>query len=233
MVSLIIDDNKIARSVLRQLASQVKDLTVAGECADADEAYEFLRTSTVDIDLLLLDIEMPGMTGLELVKNLGDKRPVIVFTTSKREYAVEAFDLNVADYIVKPVTPARFIQAMEKVRELLESAREEMKWTNEEFIFIRDSNIVRRLRLDEILYAEAMGDYVKLYTPGKFYAVHTTLKTVEERLPASLFLRVHRSYLVALSKIDTIQDGALIVNGKPLPVADAYRKALNTRMNIL
>ena len=233
MVSLIIDDNKIARSVLRQLASQVKDLTVAGECADAVEAYEFLRTSTVDIDLLLLDIEMPGMTGLELVKNLGDKRPVIVFTTSKREYAVEAFDLNVADYIVKPVTPARFIQAMEKVRELLESAGEEMKWTNEEFIFIRDSNIVRRLRLDEILYAEAMGDYVKLYTPGKFYAVHTTLKTVEERLPASLFLRVHRSYLVALSKIDTIQDGALIVNGKPLPVADAYRKALNTRMNIL
>lgn len=231
MVCLIIDDNKIARSVLRQLASQVKDLTVAGECADAMEAYEFLRTNTVD--LLLLDIEMPGMTGLELVKNLGDKRPVIVFTTSKREYAVEAFDLNVADYIVKPVTPARFIQAMEKVRELLESAGEEMKWTNEEFIFIRDSNIVRRLKLDEILYAEAMGDYVKLYTPGKFYAVHTTLKTVEERLPASQFLRVHRSYLVALSKIDTIQDGALIVAGKPLPVADAYRKALNARMNIL
>ena len=176
---------------------------------------------------------MPGMTGLELVKNLGDKRPVIVFTTSKREYAVEAFDLNVADYIVKPVTPARFIQAMEKVRELLESAREEMSWTNEEFIFIRDSNIVRRLRLDDILYAEAMGDYVKLYTPGKFYAVHTTLKTVEERLPASQFLRVHRSYLVALSKIDTIQDGALVVGGKPIPVADAYRKALNARMNIL
>jgi len=233
MVCLIIDDNKIARSVLRQLASQVKDLTVAGECADAVEAYEFLRTSKEDIDLLLLDIEMPGMTGLELVKNLGDKRPIIVFTTSKREYAVEAFDLNVADYIVKPVTPARFIQAMEKVRELLESAREEMSWTSEEFIFIRDSNIVRRLRLDDILYAEAMGDYVKLYTPGKFYAVHTTLKTVEERLPASQFLRVHRSYLVALSKIDTIQDGALVVGGKPIPVADAYRKALNARMNIL
>lgn len=233
MVCLIIDDNKIARSVLRQLASQVKDLTVAGECADAVEAYELLRTSSSNIDLLLLDIEMPGMTGLELVKNLGDKRPVIVFTTSKREYAVEAFDLNVADYIVKPVTPARFIQAMEKVRELLESAGEEMSWTNEEFIFIRDSNIVRRLKLDDILYAEAMGDYVKLYTPGKFYAVHTTLKTVEERLPASQFLRVHRSYLVALNKIDTIQDGALIVGGKPLPVADAYRKALNARMNIL
>ena len=231
MICLIIDDNMIARSVIRQLASRVKDISIAGECADAVEAYEFLRVNPVD--LLLLDIEMPGMTGLELARNLGDRRPVIIFTTSKRDYAVEAFDLNVADYIVKPVTPARFIQAMEKAREIVESDKEEMKWTNDEFIFIRDSNIVRRLKLDEILYAEAMGDYVKVYTPNKFYAIHTTLKIVEERLPADRFLRVHRSYLVALNKIDTIQDGALIVAGKPLPVADAYRKTLNARMNIL
>jgi DNA-binding LytR/AlgR family response regulator len=231
MVCLIIDDNKIARSVLRQLASQVKDITIAGECADAVEAYEFLRANPVD--LLLLDIEMPGMTGLELVRNLGDKGPVIVFTTSKRDYAVEAFDLNVADYIVKPVTPARFIQAMEKAREILDSGQEEVKWTQDEFLFIRDSNVVRRLKLEDILYAEAMGDYVKIYTPNKFYAIHSTLKTVEERLPADRFFRVHRSYLVALNKIDTIQDGALIVAGKPLPVADAYRKTLNERMNIL
>ena len=231
MVCLIIDDNKIARSVLLQLSSRIKDITIAGECADAVEAYEFLRTNPVD--LLLLDIEMPGMTGLELVRNLGDRRPVIIFTTSKRDYAVEAFDLNVADYIVKPVTPARFIQAIEKAREIIESDKEEIKWTSDEFIFIRDSNIVRRLKLDDILYAEAMGDYVKVYTPNKFYAIHTTLKIVEERLPADRFLRVHRSYLVALNKIDTIQDGALIVAGKPLPVADAYRKTLNARMNIL
>jgi DNA-binding LytR/AlgR family response regulator len=231
MVCLIVDDNKIARSVLLQLSSRIKDLTIAGECSDAVEAYEFLRANPVDI--LLLDIEMPGMTGLELVRNLGDQRPLIIFTTAKRDYAVEAFDLNVADYIVKPVTPARFIQAMEKAREILESNKEEIKWTNDEFIFIRDSNIVRRLKLDDILYAEAMGDYVKVYTPNKFYAIHTTLKTVEERLPADGFLRVHRSYLVALNKIDTIQDGALIVAGKPLPVADAYRKTLNARLNIL
>lgn len=231
MICLIIDDNKIARSVLRQLASQVKDIAVAGECADAVEAYEFLRVNTVDV--LFLDIEMPGMTGLELVRNLGDQRPVIIFTTSKRDYAVEAFDLNVADYIVKPVTPARFIQAIEKAREIIESNKEEMNWTQDEFIFIRDSNIVRRVKLDDILYAEAMGDYVKVYTLNKFYAIHTTLKTVEERLPADRFLRVHRSYLVALNKIDTLQEGGLIVAGKPLPVADAYRKALNARLNIL
>lgn len=231
MNCLIIDDNKIARTTLKQLASQVKDLTVKGECSNAMEAWNLLQEEPVD--LLLLDIEMQGMSGLELTRHLGNKRPVIVFTTSKKEYAAEAFELNVADYIVKPVTPARFIQAIDKVRELLDSGKEEVKYTEDEFIFIRDSNIVRRLSLDDILYAEAMGDYVKLYTPGKFYAIHTTLKAVEERLPPSKFLRVHRSYIVAISKIETIQDGALIVNGKPLPVADAYRSALNKRMNIL
>jgi DNA-binding LytR/AlgR family response regulator len=231
MNALIIDDNTIARSVLKKLSSQLKDIVIAGECATAMEAYNFLQTQAVDI--LLLDIEMPGMSGLELVKNLGAKRPVIVFTTSKKEYASEAFDLNVADYIVKPVTPARFIQAMDKAREIIESGQEEVRWTDEEFIFIRDSTIIRRLKVDDILYAEAMGDYVKVYTPQKFFAIHTTLRTVEERLPASRFFRVHRSYLVALSKIDTIQEGVLIIGDKPIPVADAYRKALNTRMNIL
>jgi DNA-binding LytR/AlgR family response regulator len=231
MNCLIIDDNKIARTTLKQLASQVKDLTVLGECSNAMEAWNFIREETVD--LLLLDIEMQGMSGLELTRNLGDNGPVIVFTTSKKEYAAEAFELNVADYIVKPVTPARFIQAIDRVRAILDSNKEEVKLAEDEFIFIRDSNIVRRLGLDDLLYAEAMGDYVKLYTPTKFYAVHTTLKAVEERLPAGRFLRVHRSYIVSVGKIETIQDGALIINGKSLPVADAYRSALNKRMNIL
>lgn len=231
MKCLIVDDNKIARTTMKQLASQVKDIAVAGECANAMEAYNLLQEQL--IDLILLDIEMPGMTGLELTKNLGSKRPVIIFTTSKKEYAAEAFELNVADYIVKPVTPARFIQAIDKAREIIQSTNEEYKLEEDEFIFIRDSNIVRRLKLDDILFAEAMGDYVKLYTPQKFYAIHTTLKAVEERLPVSKFIRVHRSYIAAITKIDTIQDGALVINGKPVPVADAYRAALNKKMNIL
>lgn len=110
---------------------------------------------------------------------------------------------------------------------------ENAKLKADEFIFIRDSSIVRRLKLDDILYVEAMGDYVKLYIPAKFYVIHTTLKIVEERLPASRFLRVHRSYLVALDKIDTVEGGALIINGKSLPVADTHRSALNKRMNVL
>jgi DNA-binding LytR/AlgR family response regulator len=231
MNALIVDDNKIARTTTRQLAGKVADLTIVAECTSAMEAYNLLLAQSVD--LLLLDVEMPGMSGLELTKNLVNKRPVIIFITSKREYAVDAFDLNVVDYIVKPLTSSRFIQAIDKAREVLESNREEVKIKEDEFIFIRDSNIVRRLKLDKILYAEAMGDYVKLYTPEKFYAIHTTLKAVEERLPASNFLRVHRSYMVALNKIDSMESGVLIVNGKPLPVADAYRNMLNKRMNIL
>lgn len=228
---LIVDDNEIARDILGQLTRQIKDISIAGECADALQAYNFLQEKTVDV--LLLDIEMPGMTGLELTKSLADKAPVIIFTTSKKEYAVEAFELNVADYIVKPVTPARLVQAIDKARELLESKEEQMNISEEEFIFIRDSNIIRRLKLDDILFAESMRDYVKLYTTQKFYAIHNTLKAVEERLPSGRFLRVHRSYVVAIDKIDTIREGVLIINEKPVPVADAYRAALNKRMNVL
>jgi DNA-binding LytR/AlgR family response regulator len=231
MTALIIDDNRIARTTIRHLAGKARDIDIVDECADAMNAYELLQLKPVD--LLLLDIEMPGMSGLELTQNLGRKRPVIIFITSKREYAADAFDLNVADYIIKPVTAPRFLQAIEKAREILESNKEEISVKEDEFIFIRDSNVVRRLKLDSILYAEAMGDYVKLYTPERFYAVHATLKAVEDRLPSSRFLRVHRSYLVAVDKIETLDGGALVVGGKPLPVADAYRSALNKRMNIL
>jgi len=231
MNSLIVDDNKIARTTIKQLASQVKGLTIVGECPNAMDAYHLLQEQQVDV--IFLDIEMPGMTGLELTKHLGSKRSLIIFTTSKKDYAAEAFDLNVADYLVKPITPIRFLQAVEKANELTESKTEELKLSEDEFIFIRDSLIVRRLKVNDVLYAEAMGDYVKLYMPQKFYAIHTSLRAVEEKLPSSKFLRVHRSYVVAINKIDTIQDGALIINGKPIPVADSYRATLNRRMNIL
>jgi DNA-binding LytR/AlgR family response regulator len=231
MNALIVDDNKMARIALSELAGRIDDLTIVAECSNAFEAYNLILSES--IDLLLLDIEMPGMSGLELTKNLKNKRPVIIFITSRKEYAADAFDLNVADYIIKPVTGPRFIQAIDKVREILDSNQEDVKLREEEFVFIRDSNIVRRLKLDSILFAEAMGDYVKLYTAEKFYAIHTTLKAVEERLPASRFLRVHRSYLVNINKIDSMEAGALIIDRKPVPVADAYRAALNKRMNII
>jgi DNA-binding LytR/AlgR family response regulator len=231
MDALIVDDNKLARTTIKQLAERIKDISIVAECANAIDAYNYVRSQHVD--LLLLDIEMPGMTGLELTKNLLSKRPVIIFITSKKEYALDAFDLNVVDYIVKPVTSSRFIQAIDKARDILESTKEEVNLKEDEFIFIRDSNVIRKLKLDQILYAEAMGDYVKLHTTEKFYPIHTTLKAVEDRLPSSLFQRVHRSYIVALNKIDTVENGGLVLNQKWVPVADAYRAALNKRMNIL
>ena len=231
MNALIVDDNKIARTTMKQLASQVKDMVILGECDNAIDAYNLLQE--LPINLIFLDIEMDSMTGLELTKNLGNKKPVIIFISSKKDYAVEAFELNVADYIVKPVTLSRFTQAVDRARVLIQSTSEKFDLDSEEFIFIRDSNIIRRLKLEDILFIEAMGDYVKLYTSQKFFAIHTTLKAVEDRMPASKFIRVHRSYIVALNKIDSLQDGALILNGKLVPVADAYRAALNKKMNVL
>lgn len=230
MTCLIVDDNPIARTTLSHLASQVEELDVVCEYCNAIDAYNHIQSSKVD--LLFVDIEMPEMSGLDLTRNLKDKDVLIIFTTSKKDYAVEAFELNVADYLVKPIMPGRFLQAVDRARDILNSRKEDVQVTNDEFIFVRDSNIVRRLKLDDILYAEAMGDYVKFHTLQKTYAVHGTMKLAEEKLPLSKFVRVHRSYIVALSRIDTLQEGGLVVDGQFLPVADAYRKTLNNRMNI-
>ena len=231
MNCLIIDDNKMARTAMKQLVSQVEDLTVAGECSNAMEAYNIMQSQPVDV--LFLDIEMPDMTGLELTRHLGDKKPIIIFTTSKKEYAADAFELNVADYIVKPVTTPRFLQAVEKAREIYNSDKLEVSIEEKEFVFIRDNGILKRLLIEDIYFLEAMGDYVKVFTQQKFHAIHTTLKNVEEKLPPNKFLRVHRSYIVALNKIEKIEEGVIVINNKPVPVADAYRSTLNKRLNIL
>lgn len=230
MKALIVDDNDIARTTLAHLAKQVPDLSIVSEFSNAIEAYHYLQSNSVD--LIFLDIEMPEMTGIELTKTLSGKETIIIFTTSKKEYALEAFELNIADYLLKPIMPARFLQAVSKAQTILESRKENVEITRDEFLFVRDSNITRRLKLDDIFYAEAMGDYVKFYTKEKMFAIHGKMKTAEERLPKDHFIRVHRSYIVSVGKIDTLQDGGIMINGKFIPVADAYRKALNTRMNV-
>ena len=230
MKALIVDDNDIARTTLAHLAKQVPNLTIVNEYSNAIEAYNHLQNNQVD--LIFLDIEMPEMTGIELTKNLAGKDIIIIFTSSNKDYALEAFELNIADYILKPVMPARFLQAVSKAQSILESRKEDVEVTKDEFLFVRDSSITRRLRLDDIFYAEAMGDYVKFYTREKMFAIHGKMKTAEERLPKDHFIRVHRSYIVSVGKIDTLQDGGIMINGKFIPVADAYRKTLNTRMNV-
>jgi DNA-binding LytR/AlgR family response regulator len=139
----------------------------------------------------------------------------------------------VVDYIVKPVELPRFLKAIDRVKEALESDKEEIEVKDKEFVFIRDSGILKKINSEDILYLEAMGDYVKVFTSQKFHIVHATLKSIEEKLPSLKFMRVHRSYIVALNKIDYIEEGVISINGTAIPVADAYRTALNNRLNLL
>ena len=231
MNCVIVDDNMMARMAMKQLVQQVKDLSLVAECENAMEAYNIVNKQAVD--LLLLDIEMPGMTGIELTKNLGKRSPFIIFTTAKTNYAVDAFELNVVDYLVKPVEPGRFLKAIDRVKEAIESNKEQIQVKDKEFVFIKDNGVLKKIGADDILYLEAMGDYVKVFTSQKFHIVHATLKSIEEKLPSLKFMRVHRSYIVALNKIDFIEEGVINISGTAIPVADAYKAALNNRLNLL
>jgi DNA-binding LytR/AlgR family response regulator len=216
---------------MKQLVAQVQILELVAECSDAMQAYNYLNSE--QIDLLFLDIEMPGMTGIELTKKLGNKKPLIIFTTAKPDYAVEAFELNVVDYIVKPVTTARFLQAVEKAKEAFDSNKQEVKIEAQEFVFVKDNGVLKKINVDDILYLEAMGDYVKVHTLQKFHVLHSTLKSIEEKLPLNKFLRIHRSYIVSLQKIDFIQDGVISIGKASIPVAETYKSSLNKRLNLL
>ncbi len=216
---------------LKQLVTQVPNLELIAECSDATEALTSMDTRQVD--LLLLDIEMPDMNGIDLTRKLGNQRPLIVFTTAKKDYAVEAFELNVVDYLVKPITLPRLKQAVEKAGEVLESTREEVKVEEQGFVFVKDNGVLKRISIEDILFLEAMGDYVKVHTPQKFHVVHATLKSIEEKLPASKFIRVHRSYIVAINKIDYIQEGTISIGKTTIPVADTHKTTLNKRLNLL
>lgn len=231
MKCIIVDDNKLARMALKQLVGQVQTLELVAECSNAMEAYNQLAAN--GIDLIFLDIEMPEMSGIDLIKKLGAKKPLIVFTTAKTNYAVEAFELNVVDYLVKPITLPRLMQAVEKAQETLESNKQEVKVEEQGFVFVKDNGMLKRISIEDILFLEAMGDYVKVHTAPKFHVVHATLKSIEEKLPASKFLRVHRSYIVAINKIDFIQEGTISIGKTSIPVADTHKASLSKRLNLL
>ncbi len=233
MTYLIIDDNPMARAVLRQITSGMEGLTLAGECASALEAFNFLQKKPVD--LLLLDVEMPEMSGLELLQHL-PTRPLVILITSKTDYAVEAFDLNVADYIVKPVTLPRFMAAVQKARELWDGRLNTVeKSTEKDYLFVRTDGALTKIRFDEILWVQALVDYVQFVTvSGKKHTVHATLKAVESHLSDPRFVRTHRSYIVNTDKIDRVEEGAMIVIGKQVvPMSEQYKAAVTKQLNLL
>ena len=227
MLTLIVDDNKMARLVLKNLVEQVEYLQYIGECQSGAEAVSFLNREK--IDLVLLDVEMPEMTGIELVKHLSNC-PLVILTTSKRDYAVEAFEQRVVDYLVKPVLLPRFIKSVERARAIFDSSA--IGATTKDFFFVRSDGAWTKIMFDEILFVQALGDYAMIQTKASKYTIHITMKALEEKLVPGKFQRVHRSYIVAIAKIATVTDSMIYIDGKPIPVADSYKEQLMSKLNL-
>lgn len=222
----------MARTALKKLIEQVSFLELQEECANPVDAYNYLIKETVD--LVFLDVEMPGMTGIELVRNL-EKRPIIILITSKTDYAVEAFELNVADYIIKPVTLSRFMAAVSKAKELFEikGQKIELNEKDKEYMFVRSNSILTKIKVKDITYIQALGDYVNIYTLDNRHTVHITLKGMEEKLPQDKFYRLHRSYLIALDHIDKVEEGTAFIGKHPVPIGEQYKKELLRKINLI
>lgn len=231
MECLIVDDNKLARVLLRQLLDKTGIVNILGECEDAITANYFLQKKNVDV--LFLDIEMPGMTGFELLKMLPE-RPLTILTTAKQGYAIEAFELNVVDYLVKPFSLSRVMLAVERAKELLSHKNAQLKQdTSDNVLFIKDNKSIKKLDVNEVLYMEAKGDYVRIHAPGNSYVIHGSLKGVEEKFPPGRFLRVHRSYIVALNKIDYIEDRVVYIHDIAIPISESYKDILLQNLKLL
>lgn len=234
MNCIIVDDDEISRTVIRHLISQVEYLTLTQECANPIEAFNYLKKENVD--LVFLDVEMPGMSGIELIKNL-EKRPIVILITAKKDYAVEAYELNVADYIVKPVNLSRFVAAVSKAKELHESFDQKLHVNgtgkSKDFIFVRSNSVLTKIRIKDINYIQALGDYVNIFTREKRHTVHITLRGIEEKLPRDKFYRLHRSYLVALDQVDTVEEGTAYVEKHPLPIGEQYKKPFLKKLNLI
>ena len=232
MNCIIVDDNKMARAAMRQLISQVDFLELKKECADPVEAFNYLKTEATD--LVFLDIEMPGMTGIELLKNL-DKHPLIIFITANKDYAIEAFELNVADYILKPVNLSRFMAAVSRAKELFDNKGQKINFdeNDKDYIFVRSNSQLVKIKINDILYIQALGDYVNIFTSTTRNTVHITLKGIEEKLPSKKFYRLHRSYLIAIAHIDHVEEGNAFIGKHPIPIGEQFKKELLKKLNLI
>jgi two-component system, LytTR family, response regulator len=231
MNCIVVDDNKMARAALKQLVSQFENLNLVRECSNSIEAFSFLQNTQVD--LVFLDVEMPGMTGIELVKNL-DRRPIIILVTAKKNYAVEAFELDVADYMIKPVSLGRFTKAVKRATELFENGPElEEEELDKDYIFIRSNSILTKVKANGIIYVQDSGGRVHIQTADKRHTVNSTLSSVQEKLPENKFYRLHNSYIVALDRIDTVDDHTAYVGKHNLPIGKQFKTELLKKLNLV
>ncbi|MCB9082363.1 MAG: response regulator transcription factor [Lewinellaceae bacterium] len=240
MHCLIVDDEELARTLLENYVTKLPQLQLVGKCKHPLEAMQYLQTQKVD--LLLLDIQMPELSGLDFLKILPQK-PLVILTTAYPEYALDGYALDVIDYLLKPIRFERFAQAVNKAAELfrlrsleveLGEARESSATipsvldsaTDPEYLLVKADHKIHRLRLDDIRYIQSMREYVAYVThSGRILALNS-LKNLETELPASRFLRVHKSFMVSLDKIDALEGNMLRIGSDTIPIGANYRDEL-------
>lgn len=222
---IAIDDEPLALKQVGAYIQKLPFLELVGECTSAFEALELLEKQAVD--LMFVDINMPDLNGLEFVKSLTQK-PLLIFTTAYSEYALDGFKVDALDYLLKPFSFAEFSKAVNKARtqfELIQKAPEKLE-TNDEFLFIKSEYKIVRINLNDIIYIEGMKEYVRIHLTGqKPVMTLLSMKAVEAKLPADWFMRVHRSYIIHLKKVTTVERFCIVFDDKTrIPVSDNYKE---------
>ena len=233
MNCIIVDDDKMTCKILEGYVAKSTSLNLIGTFSDSVDARNIL-TKRQDIDLIILDVEMPEMDGFDFIVSL-DYPPNIIIVSSAEEYALKAFEFNVVDYLLKPVTYGRFCKAIDKT--LRYFSRKEAANTGDEEIFIKKGSSLVKLKLKEIIFIEALENYVTLTTSDDKFTIHFTMKAIESQLPSGVFIRVHRSFIINKSMIQTIKESSLdlIVGGtmKSIPVGKSFRDSLLNDINVM
>ncbi len=228
MRCVVVDDDEVCRLLLMHYIEQHEGLSLVASCASAVEAANVLRREGVD--LLFLDIEMPGMSGLELLRTLPE-RPQVVLVTGKEGYALEAFDLEVTDYLLKPAGHAAFLRAVARAERRL--ARAPGRAGSDRHLFVRQEGRLVKLDLAQVRRIEAKGDYVFIHTANGSRLVHSTMKALEAKLPPDDFVRVHRSHIVRVDQIVDVDDTTVVVGRDVVPLSEAGRAELLRRLRTL
>lgn len=221
---IALDDEPLALEVVKKYISKSPDLHLEAAFADAIEALDYLKKNPSD--LLFLDIQMPGLNGIELYKKLLQK-PMVIFTTAYIEYAVEGFELDAIDYLLKPFDYDRFQRAVKKAISRFNSSTDENKALKKEFLYIHSDYKMIKIACEDIIFIEASNDYAKIHTASQSYLTLLSMKAIMEKLPKEQFSRVHRSYIASNVQIAFIQFRKIgMLNGIQLPVGDTYRKEI-------
>ncbi|MCE1188464.1 MAG: LytTR family DNA-binding domain-containing protein [Ignavibacteria bacterium] len=215
---LIVEDEAISRQFLEHYVEQIDYLSIVGSCKSAKEALDILHDQHVD--LILLDIELPGKNGLQFLDEL-DTPPAVILVTAREQYAVKAFEYDVIDYLVKPVTLPRLQKATQKVLKLLNQDTQSPK---PEAIFVKSGAKLQKVSFNKILFIEAQGDYVHIICSDKKYIMYNSMSEIIQKLPEESFSRVHRSYIINLQFVDGIMDNVITLGSHSVPLGSSYRK---------